>query len=108
MAIPKESSRTTLTTSAGAWSKVFSSPSPDRSGVGLFLSPSSALDGYVRIRPLGSSAPAGFSVDYADFIIYKGETRYLNEFARGDVDIWLCGADNAGGACTMTAWEVLG
>jgi hypothetical protein len=106
MGIRKQSTRVTFTTSAGVWKKVFASPTADRIGVGLFVSPDSALDVFVRFLPLGSSAPSSFAVGDADEIVYKTVTREWNESARDNMEIWVCGSDGSGGACTYSAWEV--
>jgi len=108
MGIRKQSTRVTTTTTAAAWTKVFSSPTADRTGAGIFVSPASALDLYVRFLPVGSSAPSTFTVADADQIIYKGDTYEWNESARDNVEIWVCGNDGAGGAATFNAWEIMG
>lgn len=108
MGIRNKLTRVTTTTSAGAWTNVFASQTADRTGVGLFASPSSALDIYVRILPLGVAAPSTFAAADADEIIYKGDTYEWNESARDNVNIWVCGNDGAGGAATFTAWEIMG
>jgi hypothetical protein len=108
MGVPKQSTRTTATTSAGAWTKVFSTPTADRTGIGIFITPGSANNAFIRFLPLGSSAPAGVTEGFADAILFKTDTITFNEEARSDVDVWVCGGDGTGAACTYNAWEVIG
>jgi hypothetical protein len=108
MSVPKASTRTTVTTTAGAWTQLFATPTADRTGVVISVPDGSANNVYVRIQPLGASAPAGLTAQYSDETVFKPTTRKWVEDARDNVSFWVTGADDAGGVCTVTAWEVMG
>jgi hypothetical protein len=109
MGVPLQSTRVAAAvTTLGAWNKIWASPTPNRTGAAIFVTPNSGNNAFIRILPAGSSAPAGLTEGFADEVIFITTTRYLNEAARDNVDIWICGDGGVGGVVTYNAWEVMG
>jgi hypothetical protein len=107
VAFPKQSTRATVTSTAGAWKKVVNTPLADRLGVRLFVPRNAALDLLVRLLPVGTTAPSTFTDADGSFLLYKGDTWLATQDARDNVDIWFCGADGLGGSTSVGVEELI-